>query len=442
MDKKWEEMTPEEKRSVRFKKWYDAEDVVFDSPKAEKDYRERVNRLSAALLLKEPDRVPCSLPAGNFPAYYSGGNLKKVMYDYEALKNSWLKFVSDFEMDTYMGPNLVYSGKAMEIADYLLYRWPGHGLGDNVTSYQFVEGEYMKPDEYEELINDASDFTLRKMIPRTIGSLKAFEKLPRLSAITGMPIRFLTSMIDPEVRAAFQSLIDAGTEMEIWQKAVTECNRRGASAGYPSMRGGMGVAPFDTLADSLRGTQGAIMDMYRQPEKMHEAMDRISRRTIQNCIEMADASGGIMVSFPLHKGDDTFMSDKQFEEFYWPSLKKVILALIQEGIMVMCFAEGRYERRLDAIAELPKGWTEWQFDQTSMKNAKNIIGDVACIAGNVPASLMVTGTPADVKKACRQLIEDCASGGGYILTGGCSATEATAENMHAMMEAAREYGVY
>ncbi|MFC2012518.1 uroporphyrinogen decarboxylase family protein [Chloroflexota bacterium] len=221
-----------------------------------------------------------------------------------------------------------------------------------------------------------------------------------------------------------------------------KCNEEAKAMGYPSTRGGMGVAPFDSIADSLRATQGAVIDMYRQPDKLHEAMEKIADRTIKQAIETANDSSGIMVSFPLHKGDDTFMSDEQFEVFYWPTLKKVILAIIEEGLMVMCFAEGRYNRRLDALADLPKGWTMWQFDQTDMTEVKRKLGNVCCISGNVPASLMVTGTPREVKEYCRWLIETCGKGGGYILSGGCSATEGKAENFHVMMEAAKEYGVY
>ena len=84
----------------------------------------------------------------------------------------------------------------------------------------------------------------------------------------------------------------------------------------------------------------------------------------------------------------------------------------------------------------------WHFDQTDMATAKKILGDTACIAGNVPTSLMCTRTPEDVKKYCRKLIDVCAPGGGFILTGGASATEAKPENLRAMMEAAKEYGVY
>ena len=184
------------------------------------------------------------------------------------------------------------------------------------------------------------------------------------------------------------------------------------------------------------------MDMYRRPEKLLETIDMITEHTIKRVIAMVDATDGFTVSFPLHKGDDTFMSDEHFEKFYWPSLKKVIDTLIEEGIMVSLFAEGRYNRRLESIKDFPKGWVMWEFDQTDMANAKKIVGDTCCIAGNVPSSVMNIGTAKEVKAYCRKLIETCAPGGGYILTGGARATESRPENFRAFMEAAQEVGVY
>ena len=77
-----------------------------------------------------------------------------------------------------------------------------------------------------------------------------------------------------------------------------------------------------------------------------------------------------------------------------------------------------------------------------MARAKKVLGDSACIAGNVPASLMHTGTPKDVKEYCRKLIETCAPGGGYILTGAAGMNEGNPDILRAYMEAAKEYGVY
>lgn len=434
-------MTPEEKREERFRKYLDTTGREFESPEAERLYKERSRRMYDVYHLKESDRVPVSIPAGYFAAYYGGGNLGSVMYDYDELKRSWLKFMRDFEMDSFGGPGLVHSGKVMEMMDYQYMSWPGHGLGWEVSSYQYKEGEYMMADEYDDLIRDPSDFTLRKIMPRAVGALKPFSKFGPISSSLGMPSNFVSAAANPEMRQALKKLIEAGEELEKWSEAVMEVSREAMRAGFPAMGGGMGTAPFDILADTLRGTRGVIMDMYRQPAKVHEAMDRIADFIIANAIEMAGPNG-IMIGFPLHKGDDTFMSDAQFEEFYWPSLRKVIVALSEEGLMSSLFAEGRYMNRLKFIKDVPVGWTSWLFDQTDMAAVKKELGGIACISGNIPSSLVCTGTPEKVKEYCRYLIDTCAEGGGYILAGGASATEATAENLRAIMEVAKEYGVY
>jgi uroporphyrinogen-III decarboxylase len=442
MDKKWQELTPEEKREERFKRWLSASGVEFASPEAEKAYKERATRLGKAIRGEEPDRVPVQLPSGNFAAYYVGSTLQKVMYDYDELRRAWIKFIHDFDMDTYRGPGLVHAARVLEILDYKLYKWPGHGLSPDVKGYQFVEGEYMMADEYDALMKDPSDFSFRVLMPRMSGALEPLKKFAPFSSMLGRPTNMVPTFMRPDVQAAFQALIDAGKEMSKWREAVRACDREALAVGLPSIQGGGAAAPFDTIGDALRGTQGIMMDMYRQPEKLLEAMDFIADMNIERAIEGVNASGGITAWFALHKGDDTFMSPKQFETFYWPTLRKVIMALINEGIMVSLFAEGKYLKRLEVIKELPKGWSIWHFDQTDMATAKKVLGDTACIMGNIPTSLMCYGTPQEVKDYCRKLIEICAPGGGYILTGGASPTETNAENLRAVMDAAKEYGVY
>jgi uroporphyrinogen-III decarboxylase len=136
------------------------------------------------------------------------------------------------------------------------------------------------------------------------------------------------------------------------------------------------------------------------------------------------------------------MSQKQFDTFYWPSLKKVMDAFIKEGLIQNMFAEGGFNTRLETINEFPKGSVCWYFDQTDMAKAKQVLGDKCAIQGNVPSSLIVTGDPADVKERCRKLIEECGKGGGYILSAGAVADNPKLDNLRAMMAAIREYGVY
>jgi uroporphyrinogen-III decarboxylase len=136
------------------------------------------------------------------------------------------------------------------------------------------------------------------------------------------------------------------------------------------------------------------------------------------------------------------MSQAQFDKFYWPSLKKVMDAFIEEGLTQLLFAEGGYNTRLEYVNQFPRGTVTWLFDQTDMARAKEIIGKDCCIQGNVPSSLIVTGEPSQVKEYCRNLIEVAGRDGGFILGPGAGAENPKIENLRAMVEAAREYGVY
>jgi uroporphyrinogen-III decarboxylase len=82
------------------------------------------------------------------------------------------------------------------------------------------------------------------------------------------------------------------------------------------------------------------------------------------------------------------------------------------------------------------------FDRTDMAEAKKALGKDCCIIGNVPSSMVVTSSPADVKEYCRKLIETCAPGGGYILSPGSTSENPRMENLRAIVAAVNEYGYY
>jgi len=441
--KTWAEMTWQEKREARFKQWLAAPGVQFVSAEAEKLYKQRVTRFIKAIKMEEPDRVPVMLPTGSFPAYYAGSSFYQIMYDYGELKRAWIKFMDDFgDMDTFMGPGLIPSGRILEALDAKTLKWPGHGVGKDVTMQQIVEGEYMKADEYDWLMMDPTDYNLRVTLPRTNGLFEPFKKLPPLRFFI-MGQSWVALLADPEIRKVFQTLMDLSDEFKQHQAAIMEVSNISIARGYPSLFGGvMAQAPYDYFADMQRGTKGIVTDLYRQPDKLLEAIDIQLNLTINTTIKNFPMTNCPICMMPLHKGDDAFMSDKQFEKFYWPSLRKLFLAMIEEGLVPFPFAEGRYNNRLTQITDTPKSSVVWYFDQTDMAQAKKFLGNVSCIVGNVPASIVMTGTAKQVKDNCRQLIEICAPGGGYILAGGASIDKGNIENLRAMMEAAYDYGTY
>jgi uroporphyrinogen-III decarboxylase len=443
MDVQKAQLTREEKLEQRFNLMLDPPAVQFVSPEAEKAYKVRAQRLINVYKVKEPDRVPVSMPVGAMPAYTYGIDYRTAMYDYEKMIQAWKKFNEEFDVDYISSPTIL-PGKVYDLLDYKLYAWPGHGMPENATGYQFVEGEYMKADEYDALIRDPSDFLMRVYMPRAFGAFEPFRMLSSLVSVIELPVFYFMPYAMPQMQAAQQVLIDVGKEISRWAKFTFEFTRQRMALGFPPMSlGAFCKAPFDILGDTLRGTKGIMMDMFRQTDKLLEAMDVLADMTIRSAISSINVSRSLIALFPLHKGADGWMSQKQFETLYWPPLRKIIHALIDEGILVSLFAEGSFNTRLESVNEFPKGTVHWLFDRTDMALAKKILGGKCSIAGNVPSALLVAGTPGEVKEYCRNLIEVCGKGGGFLLSSGTAdLTEAKPENLRAMIAAAREYGVY
>jgi len=440
----WDRLTPEQKRQRRLDNFLNPPGLEFVSEKAQNDYAVRARRLVDVYSVGEPDRVPVALPVGNLPYIRYGINLRTAMYDYEQAVKACKKFNEEFseELEYFAAP-WITPGRIMELLDYKLYSWPGHGLGENVGSYQFVESEYMKEDEYDALIRDPSDYWLRTYLPRVMGTLEPLRMLRPLTDIVEIVnLVQLMPLASPQMQEMLRKLLEVGKEYQKMMKAMAEAGPSGAAHGYPATFGAFCKAPFDTLADSLRGTKPIITDMYRRPDKLLEALDAVADFTISSLLSAPNIANVMIVTYPLHKGADGWMSPKQFETFYWPSLKKVMDALIKEGLIQNMFAEGGYNTRLETVNDFPKGTVSWYFDQTDMFKAKEILGSNCAIQGNVPSSLVVTGDPADVKEYCRKLIEGCGKGGGFILSAGAIADNPKLENLRAMMAAIREYGVY
>jgi hypothetical protein len=445
----WQSLSPDEKLKRRIHAWISPKDVKFVSSQAETDYKARATRIMDAMQLRKPDRVPIIPSLGGLAAAYCGYTHKEMMYDPEKAVDVAMRCTLEFQFDTKIGAGGagLSVGRVGEELEDKQYSWPGHGVADDNT-FQFNESEYMKADEYDAFIEDPSDFTWRTYLPRIWGAAGPLAKMMPLAQISEDSIgRFG----QPDVQEALKKLMRAGQEAAAWQQKIAPVNKKLTELGYPDMRGvsggqGHGGAAFDYLGDGLRGTKGISIDLRRQPDKVLEALNAAARRKIHEIRTNPayQALGNCPVAgFALHRGADGWMSEEQFKTFYWPTLRSVSMALIEEGFIVRMFAEGGYESRLEIIRDLPKGKVIWYFDRTDMGKAKAALGDVACIMGNVPVSLMHSGTPQEVDAYCRHLIDVAGKGGGYILTTGASLDRnSKIENVRAMIKCVKEYGIY
>ncbi|MFH0727074.1 MAG: uroporphyrinogen decarboxylase family protein [Pseudomonadota bacterium] len=437
----WLNMTGEEKRQYLIGSWSSIEGKPFQSPEIAEKYKQRTRRWLDAVALKEPDQVPILF----LPQYFvlENARCKPVdgFYDQEKAAAALYKFHQEYDCD-YSAGGVLPSGRALDLLKYKVIRWPGSALSTRLSDdvqFQYVEDEYMKADEYQQLIDNSDGYLLRKFFPRAFEGLNGLEMLPSpyhvLQAV-GIPSFFMPFAKGSPLRNAFETLFKAADQIAADMSPMLKTSMRILShIGAPGVVGSVTFAPFDLIGDTMRGTIGVMLDMFRRPDDLVRACEALLPISVQVAVEMAMVSRNPFVLIPLHKGADGFMSEEQFLKFYWPTFRKQLLGLIEAGLIPVPFVEGCYNNRLDIIAEsgLPAGKTIWLFDKIDMKAAKEKFGGFACIGGNVPASLFYSGTPQMIEDYCKELMDIAASGGGFILSPGAAIDQAKPENVRAFL---------
>jgi len=334
-------------------------------------------------------------------------------------------------------------GPVLEALGCKQVKWPGHGVPPDAT-HQFHDEEIMKAGEYDHLLADPSDFAVRTYLPRLFGALEVFQKLPPLNRMLMgySQARFMNILATAEFTRAFEALFRAGREMQKWNAVMDSLPMEMEELGFPAYHGAVTMAPYDVIQDYLRGMRGTMVDMYKQPDKLLEACEKILPIVLDAGLSAAKNTGNPRVFIPLHWGSEGFMSLKQFETLYFPTFKKLIQALVEVGLTPCPFFEGDYTSRLEYLLELPRGKVIGQFDTTDIFRAKEVLKNHMCIKGNVPVSLLQTGSPEEIKEHCRKLIDVVGKDGGFIIGTRAPLDEARPEKVKIMLDFVREYGVY
>jgi hypothetical protein len=441
MRQDWATLAPEEKRKARLEKWLSAEEVKFVSPEARQRFLAREKRIEDILHLRVPDRVPIWFnDIGFFPARYTGITFEKMFYDSDALAAAFSKTILDFEPDVYWPPTVGFPGNVLEILGSKNYKWPGHGLPSDCGT-QYIEGEYMQADEYDDFTNNTTDFLMRSYVPRTLSILEPLKDLPDFSCYNRGE-RIINEFLKPEILAAFKTIVKVEPIIRKHRSVIESLNVGLKQQGFPIMSTVFSSNPFDQISDSFRGMRGIMLDMYRQPDKLLEAMEKLTPKMIQSYIADANRTGNPRVMSVIHRGSDVFMSTKQWDKFYWPGFKKILLALIDEGLTPIIFLEGDVLSRLEYFLELPPKTSMALIDSTDIFQVKKIIGSNMCLAGNIPPLLLQTGTPEQVKEYARKLIDVVGKDGGFLMAPRSSMDNTDPALVKIWFDFTKEYGVY
>jgi uroporphyrinogen-III decarboxylase len=410
--------------------------------RARAEHDKRWQRILDSAALRQPDRMPVVLYATFWLARYGGISCRQLMYDYDKCAELSERAILEFEPDAYT-PMLFASacGQSLEAIGFKQLQWPGHGVGDN-QPYQYLDREYMKAEEYDEFIFDPTGFYLRTYLPRVASAFEGFEDLPYFPGLHYMRlVAGIRPFAKPRVREALEKVIKAAEEVGRFGKLNAIFNERMAGHGYPLTNGITSVSPYDFIADYFRGARGIMTDLFRHKDKLLEALDKSAAFLLRQTVNQARASGNPIVFIPVHWAPDRFMSDQQFRTFWWPPFRKMMLGMIDAGLIPMPLWEADCTKRLEIIRDVPAGKCIYWFERTDMVKAFEVLGEVVALRGNLSASLMTTGTPADIDAEVRRLVEQVYRKGGKLILDAAFGVpdETPVENVRAMFQAARKY---
>jgi hypothetical protein len=381
-------------------------------------FDERLGRFQAAIALEPTDRVPIAPGSNYFSEIYSGNTNQETIYDPERWLKAELAFIKDFPEFDALRNNRLYA-PIYDAVSLKTYQLPGRELPVRMQM-QFLEAEYMLADEYDKFIANPIQFMFECWFPRIFGDFK-----------------------EPGSIRSYVAMLKGGmAQMQVGQVMRNRGITLQTQCGMPQPQNGFFLAPFDVLADAMRGLHASLMDTYKRPQKVLAACDMLVDEMVNLALATADPFKRYPIFVPTHKA--IFMSPQQFDKFYWPSFKKVCEKLIAAGHTVRAYLEGNWGPYWHHLLELPKGKVLCDIDnEGDIQKAKKEIGHHQCICGGVKDSQWILGTPQQMKDHVKHLIDTLAPGGGWIIGGGCNIPYgAKPENVRAMVDTVMEHGFY
>ncbi len=397
------------------------------SEEMERRYQERLKRYVTAMRNEKPDCIPIRPFVAEFTAKYAGYSVQEVTHDYELAFAAVRKCAAEFDWDAVV-TNMVYVWTGLTQAIGLKYYGvPGIDIPPDF-GFQYREPPpdraWMQPEEYDALIDDPTAFLFNVWLPRVSADVVA----------PGKPNTYRNNL----------SFLKGGMAMLQYFNAFGgQVARLRTESGTVSAIAGILKAPFDIIADKLRGYVGLTLDMLERPGKVLAACEALAPHLLHVAMTSADPEKTVPIGFWMHRGCVPFVNPAQFRSHYWPTLKPIIEELWAHGHQTLFYAEGNWNHHLDSFAELPERSIVYHVDQADLFEVHRKLGHKFCLSGGIPNYLLSFGSPEEVQDCCKRIIDGVARDGGYILDASAiMQNDTNPENLRAMTEFTREYGVY
>jgi len=405
-------------------------------------YDERLSRVLSSVALQKTDRVPVSPKVNAVCGTAHGLSMYAGMMNVRLFEDGVRKFYARFSPDLGRTP-LVYPIPPLETLGAHYMRWPGGGFGIPLEKgYQILDGCYIEPEEFSELVFDPTHFFITKLYPRKLKALAGFSKIDLRYPVEFSTYTGFIPFADPEVKESLFKAVVAGEQAAKWAGDMGYITKLIEELGFPVASKFAISCAFDMFADNMRGIMNVLIDMRKRPDELLEVIQKLEKITIMSAVAKIRATGAKFCFIPLHNGVDDFMSPDNYLKFYWPGLKNLIMAIIDEDCIPYVFCEGKYNSRLEIISDVPKGKVLYMFEKADMKRVKETVGKVACVCGNLDTATLMFGTKEQVADETKRLLEIGAPGGGVIMDCSIVMDECNLENLDVFFETSFKYGKY
>lgn len=371
-----------------------------DSDNPQSLFEKRRERIRKAVALQRPDRVPVVLEYAGFAARVTNTPLPEFLLD--------LNRSVEVMIDAYSLVARAAEADAMNYGRFspyaLSYLWlskvkvPGVDLPED-ASYQVAEEELMSVEDYDRILDK--------------GWPTFYQEFVRGRVLAGVPQKFLP---------AGQAQVDV---VKTWMEI-----------GVPVLRTGTVVPPFEYLCGG-RSLPCFFMDLFEIPDKVEEVMDAMVPHLSGPPCRQAMREGYEAVWVGGWRGAPAMISPATWDRFFWRYFRRLVLEVVEEGLLPILHLDASWDRELSRFRELPKGKVIMALDgHTDIFTAKEILGDHLCLMGDVPATMLAFENPDTVYAYSSRLIRELGPEG-FILQSGCDIPEnAKLENVQAMVAAA------
>ncbi|MHB8075855.1 uroporphyrinogen decarboxylase family protein [Desulfosporosinus fructosivorans] len=360
-------------------------------------YEERKARIAKAVALEKLDRAPVIALYTSFAARTVKMPLSKFVTGSLTSAEAMLETI-----DIIGGADGIDYGcfypKTLPLLWLSKVKMPGVEL-PNDSMWQVHEQELIKQEDYDRIINE------------------------------GWPnwmVQYLQEKISPtllqEVMADAQ---DTAKILDMWK-----------AKGVPVLCSGTVTVPFEILCGG-RSFAKFVRDLYKMPDKVQTAMDSMIPFMTGQALQTSKQLGVDYIWVGGWRAASSMLSQPLWDRFVFPYFEKVINEVIEAGITPILHFDSDWGRDLARFKVFPKGKCILAPDgMTDIFKAKEILGDTMCIMGDVSPSMLTLGTPDEVYKYSRKLIEELGPTG-FILHSGCDIpVDAKLENVQAMVAAA------